>query len=76
MSIMAKFKTHSSTFNGDENRQKGASIYFSDNFMFAQTQGIWKTLIFFNETERAKTGAMHQLVSYKGLLWEPHHTLY
>ena len=32
MAIMAKFKTHNSTYNGDGNRQKGASIFFSDKF--------------------------------------------
>jgi hypothetical protein len=32
MAIMAKFKTHNSTYNVDENRQKGASIFFSDKF--------------------------------------------
>ena len=32
MAIMARFKTHNSTYNGDGNRQKGASIFFSDKF--------------------------------------------
>ena len=29
---MARFKIHNSTYNGDGNRQKGASIFFSDKF--------------------------------------------
>ena len=32
MAILEKFKTHSSTYNGDGNRQKRASIFFSDKF--------------------------------------------
>ena len=33
MAILAKLKTHYSTYNGDGNRQKGASIFFSDKFL-------------------------------------------
>ena len=68
---MAKFKYHNSTYNGDGYRQKGASIFFSVNFMCAQTPEIWKTLIFSSEIASAKTGAMHQLVRNRGLQ-EPH----
>ena len=32
MAILAKLKTHNSTYNGDGNKQKGASIFFSDKF--------------------------------------------
>ena len=31
-SRFARFKTHNSTYNGDGNKQKGASIFFSDKF--------------------------------------------
>ena len=32
MKIMARFTSHHSTYDGDGNRQKGASIFFSENF--------------------------------------------
>ena len=32
MAILEKFKTHSSTYNGNGNQQKSASIFLSDKF--------------------------------------------
>ena len=32
LDFTAHFKTHNSTYDGDGNRQKGASIFFSDKF--------------------------------------------
>ena len=43
--------------------------------MCAQKLGFWKILIFFSETERARKGALLQLVGNRGL-WEPQHTHY
>ncbi len=39
---MAKFKSHNSTNDGDGNRQKGASIFFSDTF-WTENECLYKS---------------------------------
>ena len=39
---MAKFASHNSTYNGDGNRQKGASIFFSGNF-WSENENLYKS---------------------------------
>ena len=42
MEIMAKFTSHSSTYDSDGNRQKGASIFFSGSF-WTENENLYKS---------------------------------
>ena len=42
MKIMAKFTSHHSTYDGDGNRQKGASFFFSENF-WKENENLYKS---------------------------------
>ena len=42
LKIMAKFTSHHSTYDGDGNKQKGASIFFSENF-WTENENLYKS---------------------------------
>jgi hypothetical protein len=42
MNIMGKLKSHNSTYDGDGNRQKGASIFFSDKY-WTENECLYKS---------------------------------